>query len=148
VLQSPPRSSLRHPQGLADVRFAVVMSAGSERMSAVHAMVQHHVLHPISSKSLVTVLNCACRRCLVVVFSLWLFAVVVLQTLGYRRTFRGANTQKDLFRSNPDDPRVAALETMPTERGTQLICSSWWGVTARRREPHRRLIMSWRGKYA
>lgn len=58
---------------------------------------------------------------------LWLLAVLALKALGYSM-FRGANSQKDLFRSNPDDPRVASLQTISTERGTRLICSSWWGI--------------------
>eukprot|EP00123_Amoebidium_parasiticum_P019931 comp37205_c0_seq1/m.47342 comp37205_c0_seq1/g.47342 ORF comp37205_c0_seq1/g.47342 comp37205_c0_seq1/m.47342 type:complete len:427 (-) comp37205_c0_seq1:395-1675(-) len=42
--------------------------------------------------------------------------------------FRGANSQKDAFRKNPNDPAVKHLKTMPTERGTKLIISGWWGI--------------------
>jgi delta14-sterol reductase len=52
---------------------------------------------------------------------------VLTQALGYW-IFRGANGQKDLFRSNPNDPRVAHLKTLPTQRGTKLIISGWWGT--------------------
>lgn len=57
-----------------------------------------------------------------------LAAVVAVKLLGYW-IFRGANGQKDMFRSNPSDPRVSHLKTMPTERGTKLIISGWWGTS-------------------
>jgi steroid 5-alpha reductase family enzyme len=53
--------------------------------------------------------------------------IVALKALGYL-VFRGANSQKDLFRRNPGHPRVASLRTLPTERGTKLIVSGWWGI--------------------
>ncbi|GFR49051.1 hypothetical protein Agub_g11077 [Astrephomene gubernaculifera] len=53
--------------------------------------------------------------------------VLAVNALGYY-IFRGANGQKDLFRSNPNDPRVAHLRTLKTERGTSLIVSGWWGT--------------------
>lgn len=53
--------------------------------------------------------------------------VLVIKALGYY-IFRGANSQKDIFRSNPKDPRVAHLRTLKTERGTSLIVSGWWGT--------------------
>lgn len=52
---------------------------------------------------------------------------MALQALGYL-VFRGANSQKDLFRRDPGHPRVAGLRTLPTERGTRLIISGWWGI--------------------
>ena len=53
--------------------------------------------------------------------------IFALNTLGYV-IFRGANSQKDAFRRDPNHPSVQHLKTMPTERGTKLIISSWWGV--------------------
>jgi steroid 5-alpha reductase family enzyme len=53
--------------------------------------------------------------------------ILALKALGYL-VFRGANSQKDLFRREPSHPRVASLRTMPTERGTRLIISGWWGI--------------------
>lgn len=53
--------------------------------------------------------------------------IVALKALGYL-VFRGANSQKDLFRRDPSHPRVASLRTLPTERGTRLIISGWWGI--------------------
>jgi delta14-sterol reductase len=51
----------------------------------------------------------------------------VLHFLGYA-LFRGANTQKDRFRTNPADPRVAHLKVMKTSAGKSLIISGFWGV--------------------
>lgn len=54
-------------------------------------------------------------------------SILALKALGYL-VFRGANSQKDLFRRDPAHPRVASLRTLPTERGTRLIISGWWGI--------------------
>lgn len=56
-----------------------------------------------------------------------LAALVGLKLAGYAM-FRGANSQKDVFRRDPGDPRVAHLQTLQTERGTRLIVSGWWGA--------------------
>ena len=53
--------------------------------------------------------------------------VLLVQCIGYV-IFRGANSQKNLFRTNPNDPRVAHLKTLQTKRGTKLIVSGWWGI--------------------
>ncbi|KAI3438180.1 hypothetical protein D9Q98_000617 [Chlorella vulgaris] len=53
--------------------------------------------------------------------------IVALKALGYL-VFRGSNSQKDQFRRDPAHPRVASLRTLPTERGTRLIISGWWGI--------------------
>ena len=58
----------------------------------------------------------------------WLsVASVVLFFAGYS-IFRGANGTKDLFRRNPDDPRVKHIKVLPTKRGTKLMVSGWWGM--------------------
>ena len=54
-------------------------------------------------------------------------AIFVLNAGGYV-IFRGANSQKDAFRRDPNHPSVSHLKTMPTERGTKLIISGWWGI--------------------
>ena len=54
-------------------------------------------------------------------------AVVALHAVGYW-TFRGANSEKDAFRTDPLAPAVAHLEYLPTERGTKLLTSGWWGA--------------------
>ncbi len=41
--------------------------------------------------------------------------------------FRAANSQKNLFRSNPNDPKVASLSYLQTKRGTKLLTAGWWG---------------------
>ncbi|KAG7354858.1 ergosterol biosynthesis ERG4/ERG24 [Nitzschia inconspicua] len=56
-----------------------------------------------------------------------LAAIFGLYVLGFY-IFRAANSQKDMFRSNPNDPRVAHLTYMPTKRGTRLLTSGWWGM--------------------
>ncbi|EPY24007.1 delta14-sterol reductase [Strigomonas culicis] len=57
----------------------------------------------------------------------YLVLCCILVALGYT-IFRGANTQKDIFRSNPKDPRVAHLQVMKTSAGKSLITSGYWGV--------------------
>ena len=56
-----------------------------------------------------------------------ILALLALKALGYA-AFRGANSQKDLFRRDPQHPTVRNLRTLPTARGTRLIVSGWWGV--------------------
>ncbi|KAI1318407.1 putative C-14 sterol reductase [Xylariaceae sp. FL0255] len=41
--------------------------------------------------------------------------------------FRAANSQKNLFRANPNDPKVAKLPFIQTKRGTKLLAGGWWG---------------------
>ncbi|KAJ1148757.1 hypothetical protein NDU88_001583 [Pleurodeles waltl] len=53
-------------------------------------------------------------------------AVVVLNTFGYA-VFRGANSQKNAFRRNPHDPKLANLKTIPTATGKCLLVTGWWG---------------------
>ena len=54
--------------------------------------------------------------------------ILVLHTVGYA-IFRGANRQKDIFRADPSDPRVAHVKTLRTQRGRMLMVSSWWGLS-------------------
>ncbi|KAI8968396.1 ergosterol biosynthesis ERG4/ERG24 [Mycotypha africana] len=56
----------------------------------------------------------------------YLVAIVVLQLIGYW-IFRSANSQKDTFRKNPNDPSVAGLQSIQTRAGTRLLTSGWWG---------------------
>lgn len=56
-----------------------------------------------------------------------IIGLILLKLLGYS-AFRGANSQKDAFRRNPKDPKVAHLKTLATKRGTKLIISGWWGI--------------------
>uniref|UniRef100_A0A7S4L3H8 Delta(14)-sterol reductase ERG24 n=1 Tax=Paramoeba aestuarina TaxID=180227 RepID=A0A7S4L3H8_9EUKA len=54
--------------------------------------------------------------------------IVMLQLLGLY-IFRGANSQKDKFRKNPNDPAVAHIKYIDTKRGTRLMISGWWGMS-------------------
>ncbi|RHY37367.1 hypothetical protein DYB25_005777 [Aphanomyces astaci] len=54
-------------------------------------------------------------------------AIVALNMLGYA-IFRGANAQKDAFRTDPHGDSVKHLKWMPTKRGTKLLVSGWWGL--------------------
>ncbi|CAB9530443.1 Delta(14)-sterol reductase [Seminavis robusta] len=56
-----------------------------------------------------------------------LAAIVATHIVGYA-TFRGANSQKDAFRKDPNHPNVVHLQFMKTKRGTKLLTSGWWGM--------------------
>ncbi|CAO3693497.1 unnamed protein product [Rhizopus stolonifer] len=51
---------------------------------------------------------------------------VVFQSTGYY-IFRSAASEKDTFRNNPKDPKIAYLKSMDTKSGKKLIISGWWG---------------------
>ncbi|KAI1469477.1 ERG4/ERG24 ergosterol biosynthesis protein [Daldinia caldariorum] len=42
--------------------------------------------------------------------------------------FRLSNLQKNIFRTNPNDPRVAHIKYIETKTGSRLMTSGWWGV--------------------
>ena len=42
--------------------------------------------------------------------------------------FRLSNSQKNNFRTNPDDPSVAHLKYIETKTGSRLLISGWWGI--------------------
>ncbi|KAK3368596.1 ergosterol biosynthesis ERG4/ERG24 [Podospora didyma] len=42
--------------------------------------------------------------------------------------FRLSNSQKNAFRNNPNDPKVAHLKYIETKAGTRLLVSGWWGI--------------------
>lgn len=42
--------------------------------------------------------------------------------------FRCSNNEKNRFRNNPNDPKVAHLKYMDTKAGTKLLISGWWGT--------------------
>ncbi|KAJ3027690.1 UNVERIFIED_CONTAM: hypothetical protein HDU68_003331 [Siphonaria sp. JEL0065] len=41
--------------------------------------------------------------------------------------FRGANGQKNAFRTDPNSPECKHLKFIETKRGTKLLVSGWWG---------------------
>jgi len=59
--------------------------------------------------------------------SLGLAGIAALNMLGYT-VFRGANSEKDAFRRDPDSQDVAHLQFLNTKRGTKLLISGWWGL--------------------
>lgn len=52
--------------------------------------------------------------------------VLGVTAIGYS-IFRGANNQKNRFRSNPNDPRVKNVKYIQTASGSKLMTSGWWG---------------------
>lgn len=69
------------------------------------------------------------------------FAVLAVQGIGYY-IFRSANNEKNRFRTNPDDPKVAHLDYIETASGSKLLVSGWWG-TARHINYLGDWIMAW-----
>ncbi|NXP44597.1 LBR protein, partial [Heliornis fulica] len=53
-------------------------------------------------------------------------AITVLNCIGYY-VFRSANSQKNNFRRNPADPKLAYLKFIPTATGKGLLVTGWWG---------------------
>lgn len=58
---------------------------------------------------------------------IWLTGISLLLITGFS-IFRLANSQKNTFRTNPDDPRVKDLTYIRTSTGSRLITSGWWGT--------------------
>jgi Delta14-sterol reductase len=61
--------------------------------------------------------------------------------LGYY-IFRGANNEKNRFRTNPEDPQIKHLKYITTKSGSKLLTSGWWG-TARHINYLGDWLMSW-----
>ncbi|KGL85428.1 Lamin-B receptor [Tinamus guttatus] len=53
-------------------------------------------------------------------------AITILNCIGYY-IFRSANSQKNKFRRNPADPKLAYLKVIPTATGKGLLVTGWWG---------------------
>ncbi|BCR83515.1 c-14 sterol reductase [Aspergillus chevalieri] len=53
--------------------------------------------------------------------------VLGVTAIGYS-IFRGANNQKNRFRTNPNDPRCKNLKYIETKSGSKLMISGWWGL--------------------
>ncbi|KAB0390446.1 hypothetical protein E2I00_001349, partial [Balaenoptera physalus] len=52
--------------------------------------------------------------------------IIALKLCGFV-IFRCANSQKNAFRKNPTDPKLAHLKTIHTATGKNLLVSGWWG---------------------
>ena len=72
---------------------------------------------------------------------LGILGVLLPQAVGYY-IFRSANNEKNRFRTDPCDPRVAHLDYMDTKAGSKLLISGWWG-TARHINYLGDFIMAW-----
>jgi protein-S-isoprenylcysteine O-methyltransferase Ste14 len=77
----------------------------------------------------------------VVLGPLYVLLILVIQFSGYY-VFRAANSQKNTFRNNPNDPSVAHLTYIETAAGSRLLTSGWWG-TARHINYLGDWMMSW-----
>ncbi|KAJ5678164.1 Delta(14)-sterol reductase [Penicillium maclennaniae] len=53
--------------------------------------------------------------------------VLGVTAVGYF-IFRGANNQKNRFRTDPNDPRVKHIKYIETASGSRLMTSGWWGL--------------------
>lgn len=53
--------------------------------------------------------------------------MMAIISVGYY-VFRSANNEKNRFRTDPNDPRVAHLKYMETKAGSKLLISGWWGI--------------------
>jgi Delta14-sterol reductase len=54
-------------------------------------------------------------------------AVAAILITGFS-IFRLSNSQKNTFRTNPDDPRVAHIQYIQTKTGSRLMTTGWWGI--------------------
>lgn len=71
----------------------------------------------------------------------YMAAILAVQGIGYY-IFRASNNEKNRFRTDPSDPRVAHLEYIETASGSRLLTSGWWG-TARHINYLGDWFMSW-----
>ncbi|KAF7715158.1 Ergosterol biosynthesis ERG4/ERG24 family protein [Penicillium ucsense] len=69
-------------------------------------------------------------------------AIVLSATAVGYAIFRGANNQKNRFRTDPNDPRVKHIKFIETKSGSKLMVSGWWGL-ARHINYLGDWIMSW-----
>lgn len=77
----------------------------------------------------------------IVLGPLYTVLIIAVQLLGFY-IFRSSNSEKNRFRTNPDDPKVAHLEYIQTAKGSKLLTSGWWG-TARHINYLGDWLMSW-----
>jgi protein-S-isoprenylcysteine O-methyltransferase Ste14 len=56
-----------------------------------------------------------------------IIGIISLKIIGLF-IFRSANSQKNAFRTDPNQDSVSHLKYMQTESGSKLLISGWWGV--------------------
>ncbi|KAL9535889.1 Delta(14)-sterol reductase [Sphaerulina musiva] len=71
----------------------------------------------------------------------WVAIILAIQATGYY-IFRATNNEKNVFRTNPNDPKVAHLKYIETSTGSRLLTTGWWG-TARHINYLGDWLMSW-----
>lgn len=62
----------------------------------------------------------------VVLGPIYIALILGVALLGFY-IFRSTNNEKNRFRTNPSDPKVAHLTSMKTSTGSRLLTSGWWG---------------------
>ncbi|KAK3068987.1 erg24, C-14 sterol reductase [Teratosphaeriaceae sp. CCFEE 6253] len=62
-----------------------------------------------------------------VILGPWYAMAILGMGIGGYVIFRGSNSQKNAFRTNPDSPAVAHEEYIQTAAGSKLLTSGWWG---------------------
>ncbi|KAJ5943494.1 Ergosterol biosynthesis ERG4/ERG24 [Penicillium verrucosum] len=53
--------------------------------------------------------------------------ILTITGVGYW-IFRGANNQKNRFRTDPNDPHLKHIKYIQTSSGSKLMISGWWGL--------------------
>ncbi|KAJ9493008.1 hypothetical protein VN97_g236 [Penicillium thymicola] len=53
--------------------------------------------------------------------------ILTITGVGYS-IFRGANNQKNRFRTDPNDPHLKHIKYIQTSSGSKLMISGWWGM--------------------
>ena len=53
--------------------------------------------------------------------------IFAVQATGYY-IFRATNNEKNRFRTNPKDPKIAHLKYIQTKNGSKLLTTGWWGT--------------------
>ncbi|XP_023339913.1 delta(14)-sterol reductase isoform X1 [Eurytemora carolleeae] len=71
----------------------------------------------------------------------YLVAIGLMNALGYV-IFRSSETQRCEFAKNPNNPKLAHLETLTTAGNKKLVVSGWWGLV---RHPNYlgEILISW-----
>jgi Delta14-sterol reductase len=62
-----------------------------------------------------------------VILGPWVSAAILAVAVGGYIVFRGSNSQKNTFRTEPDHPSVKDLEYITTHTGSRLLADGWWG---------------------